>query len=413
MIRQLVLQSKKDLESEQYENDKLRIIESLSKQAANTERFCNAINPYPISYSQEELMVQERIQKTLSKAINAIVSNYLKDKRIQEIIKLDERTIELLKCASQMPYHIGAYRPDFLYDSKGNIIICEINARFATNAFFITHYLRHCNFVNPSEKVQQYKGNNIAAFVERIPQKHTVYIVKGRESGWDIYCLANELQKLGRTCAIIPPSALHLVASREDASFILELHQDEILADGVYETLCTLAKSRNYFNDLRTIFIAHDKRMLAVLHRKDIMKDYIGDEDFEFLRNHVAKTYVLGSDLKQVAILDRENWMLKPTQFGKGEGIVLGHQLSQEDWEKAVHNADYSKFVLQQVVLQQQTEILTMIDQNTCLHNMNVVGTILCIDDDYLGPGIYRASENEIVNVASGGAILFAVMDNN
>lgn len=42
---------------------------------------------------------------------------------------------------------------------------------------------------------------------------------------------------------------------------------------------------------------------------------------------------------------------------------------------------------------------------------MYVVGTLLCIGDQYFGPGIFRASSKVIVNVSGGGNILIACVE--
>lgn len=40
------------------------------------------------------------------------------------------------------------------------------------------------------------------------------------------------------------------------------------------------------------------------------------------------------------------------------------------------------------------------------LKPINVVGTLLCFNDTFLGPGIYRGAAEAVVNVAGGGTIL-------
>jgi len=45
--------------------------------------------------------------------------------------------------------------------------------------------------------------------------------------------------------------------------------------------------------------------------------------------------------------------------------------------------------------------------------DVNVVGTMLCFDDIFFGPGIYRASPGDIVNVAGGGTVLFPVLSHS
>lgn len=52
--------------------------------------------------------------------------------------------------------------------------------------------------------------------------------------------------------------------------FLIELHQDEILSLP-FEIQQGLVKSSKLLNDLRTVFIGHDKRFLTLLSRDDVL----------------------------------------------------------------------------------------------------------------------------------------------
>lgn len=52
--------------------------------------------------------------------------------------------------------------------------------------------------------------------------------------------------------------------------FLVELHQDEIISLP-FEIQKALVKSSKLFNDLRTVFIGHDKRFLTLLSRDEVL----------------------------------------------------------------------------------------------------------------------------------------------
>jgi hypothetical protein len=98
--------------------------------------------------------------------------------------------------------------------------------------------------------------------------------------------------------------------------FALECDQKELLALPA-EVMARLVATK-HINDLRTIFLAHDKRMLAVLS-SPILDDYLSPADAALLRAHVVPTFVCGMDAaaRAKALANRTQWLLKPNGGGK------------------------------------------------------------------------------------------------
>lgn len=138
----------------------------------------------------------------------------MSDRRIQKLICLSETVLSLLHELEKIPYLLGSFRPDFLYAIDGTIKICEINARFPTNGYWISHYL---NNIIPSLPYLP-SGLNAIEDLEKIPRVFCsrfktgdrVGIVKGCERGWDIYALNSELNKAGYPCRLVSPEELQV-----------------------------------------------------------------------------------------------------------------------------------------------------------------------------------------------------------
>ncbi|HEY9790526.1 MAG TPA: hypothetical protein V6D22_09025 [Candidatus Obscuribacterales bacterium] len=376
-----------------------------------------SFHPYPVIVSADEYRQMARIQRALYRGINAVVSHYFTDSRIRDIIRLSEEETSLLREVVGQQCRVGTYRPDFLYDACGNIQICEINARFSSNGYVISQYLKMGQRLQYLPKNVQPKahcdgGNYLRAFINRLDSSLPVFIVKGRESGGEIHFLCSELNNAGYSCRFIQPSQLkEALATHDKASCILELHQDEILDPANRASILEMARRWNYFNDLRTILIAHDKRMLAVFHREDIMRDYLEAGDAGLLREHVAPTYVLQEDSPQLsdALSNRAEWLVKPIRSGKGEGIVLGKSTDQETWARCLDKPQHEGYVLQRYIGQSRISMIEAVGNQVFDVPMNVVGLMLCFENEFLGPGVYRASASDVVNVASGGLIVNAI----
>lgn len=197
--------------------------------------------------------------------------------------------------------------------------------------------------------------------------------------------------------------------------FLLELHQDELLGlpDDLLNAL--VKRSDKLVNDMRTIFIIHDKRFLAILNRDDIISDYLSPNHHKTLRRHRIRS-ILPSDLCHVQLRHevytlKNNWLLKPCLFGKGEGIVFGKDLPDREWRSLVEqNLHSNKFILQEYINQERFDLMLTQKQykdNGHSARLPLVGALLCLNDKFLGPGIYRSSNRDLVALSRGGFCMF------
>ncbi len=389
----------------------------LALQGNNPGWYCRTFNPYPVAIDAEHYKLQHALQKALHKCIKLLVQNYFIDQRLQQLISLPESATKLLQLidAKEPEYAVGSYRPDFLHALDDNIQICEINARFPLNGYFISLYLHQAagelfDRARHADGTGGWMDQMLNCFVSRFAPGSKVCLWKGRERGWDIHFFNYELKRLGYEIVPVEGSLSGLV---------LELHQDEILSSNTCKQVTELVMAipqRHWLNDLRTIFLIHDKRFLALFQRPDILSDYLEAEQIELLTRHIAPTYVISQAAQQVeeALAKPNEWLLKPNLFGKGEGILFGGNMSALQWRSALSNQAHQHYVLQKVVVQKRFPILQQQISGPVSGpeniEMNVVGTLLCLDDNFFGPGIYRASSGDIVNVSGGGTILFPVI---
>ncbi|MBD2130328.1 tubulin--tyrosine ligase family protein [Microcoleus sp. ZQ-A2] len=420
-MKQIIPEVKDGL-ARQFTGDTQLFLEQLATQGNDATWYTTAFNPYPFGISPNEFQTQSKLQRIVQKAIQYVVTHYFIDTRIQRFISLSESVLSLLEPLYKNNYVLGCFRPDFLHDIDGNINICEINARFPVNGYFISHYINNLipslPYLHPSLRSIPGLAQVKSVFCQKFIAGSQIGIVKGCEKGWDIFFLDYELNKAGYTCRLLRPENLQVTEkSLGDLDgvfhyFVLELHQHELLQTLYSELLQNLSTSCGYFNDLRTIFIAHDKRLLAVFSSEDIMKDYLPQEEAAFLREHVVPTYVMSQspEIVEEALAHPEAWIMKPHLLGKGAGIVFGKFSSPTEWEEIIKEKACSEYVLQRYVPQKKFPILTSLNGEVSIIPMHVVGMLPAFDDVFFGSGIYRASPKNIVNVSGGGTILFPVL---
>ena len=373
--------------------------------------FANVVNPFPLYVGTQTVQHIKCIHDILMKAIYALVNNYLEDEDISNNMPLSEDVRQILSLCQQVEYQIGALRPDYLLDINGQIKICEINARFTTNGILMTDILNKF-YLNNNSGID----NMISPYLQYFDITKKIFIVKNKEIGFDIHMFNEYVNNIGKAEFIVPQD-LHiqdgiLYAKNEICTqIILELHQDELLAMST-EILEKIIINTKYLNDLRTIFVVHDKRFLSLLTNKPLMLKYLTSEEFEILNSAIIPTVLLNEHTIVDVLANKDLWVLKKSLSGKGDGMYLGKNLSYDEFYNVITNLS-DIYTAQKFITQQSHQHLVSTENQTIdIIAQLVVGTFISFNGEYLGLGIARGSTNEIINVASGGAI-FAVLEEN
>lgn len=202
----------------------------------------------------------------------------------------------------------------------------------------------------------------------------------------------------------------------------LELHQHELRALPV-EVLRNLALC--CFNDMRTIFLVHDKRMLGVVLQEleVLVHKYhvLTDDQAKLLHRGIAMTIIPGSQELNLFIQQcnnlcslKDDFILKPTRSGKGDGIAFGVDLTPDEWIsrlEALRSATLvpadTKYVVQRRINQPVYDLL--LRENDGLQRNRLVGTYHAIHGKFLGLGIWRSSPSRVCAVSLGGAWMCSV----
>ncbi len=259
----------------------------------------------PIVIDPIHLVEYNRLSDLLNNVIEQIVLNYFHDKRIREVYHLDNELESILRLAESVPYKAGMYRPDLIFDKSGQPKICEIGCRYPINGWMISYYMslvfnKLAPYVDPNWNFLPEQTAFISAISKDLDASKILFYVHDLEKGTEAYQLFNELSKKGFIIANISPDKLELTngkltANKKTAAqFILEMDREELRRIKP-NVLKALIESEKCINDVRTIILVHDKRILSILYNEQIMPDYIKDEDYGFLKRFLIKSFTLHS----------------------------------------------------------------------------------------------------------------------
>ncbi|WP_264525380.1 hypothetical protein [Flavobacterium sp. N502536] len=355
----------------------------------------------------------DRLCAVLSKASKAIVLNYFEDNRIRNYYQLDNDLEGILKKSNSQTYNQGFYRPDFLYDTNDQPKICEIGARYPLNGWMISYYsqLIH-NRTNSHHEKAHTSGTDLENLIDDLSQQFAphrkVALIHDDEKGSDIFNAQRELAKLD--IELISAKPQDLIISNNSitvngvavSQFILEMDREELKKISP-DVLDKLVEENSYFNDIRTLILIHDKRVLAVMYDAQIMQDYLSEEDYSFLRNYLIPSFVITDPAGCDAFTDTEqNLILKLNSGGRGIGAYVKSDCTNENWNTIVRE-NWGKYLIQHFVNQKEF--------NDAENNRQIylVGMLLCKDDKTYGSGIFRGSDESVVNVHQGRALIYPI----
>ena len=274
-----------------------------------------------------------------------------------------------------------------------------------------------------------------------------LHLLKGEEAGLDVHLFTSYIEtKTGRKPIFVTPSDLRLVTDLDSTNgerlhcvvgvdkdgveileriyqVGLELHQRELraLPQTILREIALCC-----FNDLRTIFLVHDKRMLGiVLQELDSLTHVhkiLTPAQADVLREGITPTILPGSgelfSLIQSSELNpklKDGLILKPIRSGKGEGITFGSDLESGEWLSRLLmlrspevNPDQTPFVVQRRIEQPRFDVALHEEEE--FHYNYLVGTYMSIHGKYLGLGLWRTSPERICAISRGGAWICSVV---
>lgn len=342
---------------------------------------------------------------------------------------------------------LGNWRPDFLLtdnDSsapKLGFQVCEINSRTPHNALIYSAYehgimrelLGSDSVFKPAGELDDMVDSLLRLYDPGLP----IHLVRGRDDAERHEFILLVERKTGLRPRSVSISDLQL---RPDASsstgyalccekegkteqiyqVALSLFPDEfcLLSQDV---LCHLAKLA--VNDLRTILFVNDQRFLGIILQEleDLVDKHkiLTSVQARVIQEGIVPTVLPGSPELKSKWVDRcmkDGYILKASRQSRGEGHLLGEELSAEEWEAILLNmqdptlrANTTSYVLQPYIPQPTFDIVVNKDTTICgSHN---VGTYYTVNGRFLGLGPWRAANAKVCNVyGSGCQLLFTLV---
>lgn len=363
----------------------------------------------PILITLETFEKIQFIQKCMQKCIRHMALNYQK---YESIMPFSDRAKEILEICNKFNFNPGTYRTDFIITKENEIKLIEITSRYALNGYFRSGFVNcyadkfadlntipikklYPNFFNDLEKYFGNKNKIVIVLDDNI-NEGKYYKKIFLDAGYELIFI--QLNEIKQNINLLKESICIIQLTHEEL-FSLPNEVINAMMEG-----CIL-------NDFRTVIIPHDKRFFALLYNHSFRADALGEELANQFKIYLTPTYTpnLHQNLWDSLKNDLKNdWIIKPTVLGKGKGIVSSNSVSREIWKKTLLNCDVNNIIFQPFLNQRR------FNGNVGDENRNldyVAGTLLFFQDEFYGPGLFRASNHAVTNQGDDRKIASAILD--
>lgn len=346
-------------------------------------------DPYPVDAELDAAFAQ--IHGALSAAIDLFVGDFDRWSRIIPFPQLAHRIAGL---TAGVPYDKGTFRTDIVFERDGTPRMIEITCRFVMNGF-----LRHSIFEHLAGQhgFARIRPDRYRAFLPALAEwlGADPVMIRGEEGRNDSEFLEWVFQAAGRSLTIVPPAALaDALGELGGRRLVSEMNHSEIsrLDDDTVRRLVDAGMR----NDLRTAVLVHDKAFFAVM-TLPAFQSSLPAADAAVLRRHLQPTWLAQlAPQKWADARDHPaDWIMKPRNLGRSEGVVAGAMVSRAEWDAAWHAAEPRATVIQRFVDQPRW---TTSLRGEPLHDF-AAGTLLFAQEGYFGPGMFRLSSLPVTNI--------------
>lgn len=339
-----------------------------------------------------------RIQQLYLKCIRHIAEHYLDCYR--ELMPVPDRVAEILALCRHRPYRPGTYRTDFVVGEDNRIRLIETTCRFAMNGYFTSGFFVHNladRFLAGRPGIR--KTDEYTAFFYRFMDYFGSFdhmcLLKGADNRNDTRYVVQTFEQAGFPVYVIPAGEVPTRTSDFAGGAVIgELSHEELCALPT-ETIEAIIASES-MNDLRTVFLIHDKRFFALLYNDSFVQAVLTAAEIAELRSYLAPTFTkrLNPEIWSQARNNKNRWIIKPYNMGKSIDVFAGPITPATEWEELFDSGRADTMVLQEYVPQRKFRgTIAGVPREDY-----VAGTLLFFEDGFYGMGLFRASSHPVTN---------------
>ena len=346
------------------------------------------------SARRDELRTLHRV---LYKCIAHMVEHYRE--YVPKYMPLDDREMAALEMQEAYPFRAGTYRPDYIVSEDGGLMLCEITSRFFAHGIFMFYFSEWVadRFMEgfPDARRER-RFEEMLAYMLALPgKKRDIVVLKSADKTSEIKLYAPFYRHFGRNVTVLEAGEVEANVKSLGNAFVLSALNQRDLMSYRPETLRAMVDA-GMVNDLRTIFLIHDKRFMRLWFLDEFTDRCLSPGETAFLRAHAIPTWLWGTEPGEweKARLDKNGYILKHHRLGKSEQVYAGPMTDDALWQAQWTSGAVRDMILQPFIRQRRYPTVW---EGTAFEDY-ICGMMLCVDDQYFDSGLFRASSLPVTN---------------
>lgn len=427
----------KDIDDQYIElvmSDKDRYIrdykENISGKVANSKAIYKGnVVPYsykPLFFTGQDVDNFKFIGRTMLEIGDKVVDEYIRNEDFRRKFDFPKELEELILIDNGYDINVPMARLDIFYKDRDNFKFCELNtdgssAMNEDNTF--------AEITLGSKAIKDLENRYDFSYFELIDS----WVDKSLEiyDSWD----NKKVEKPNIAILDLIESATTVEFERFKRAYESRGHQvkivdprnldyrDGILYDGdfridmVYRRLVTsemIPELKNVEDFLKAYRdgaicvigsfrsqIIHNKVIFKVLYDEDT-QELLSDEEVEFVNNHIplTKEFIGDEDVFNQVLNNKDKYIMKPSDMNAGQGVYVGRDLSQDEWEERLRDSWNVDYIYQEFVEPYYREFVSF-DRGIEKVDYNSVVGLFMYGEEFAGLYTRIGAENVISSQVS------------
>lgn len=354
---------------EKYSKDYSITVEKVSNSNAKYKAKPVPFLYHPMFFTENDIVNFNKISDIIISITNKVTNRYIEDEDFRNKFGFSKLIEELIQIDNGYDINVPIGRFDIFYKDFDNFKFCEINTDGSSamnedntigRILLETKALKEFEQVyklDYFELIDSWVDRSIEIFKKYDPNnpKPNVAIVDFIESGTseEFEEFKKSYIKMGYNCIIADPRDLEYRQGK--------LYKDDYRIDLVYRRIVTFELIEKadqipdfieaYINKAMCVIgsiksqVVHNKIIFKILHDEDTL-ELLSKEERKFVKNHIPFTGLFCGkmDAFNHVLNNKDKYIMKPLDLNASQGVFVGRDLNQEQWEKrlkTVWNKDY------------------------------------------------------------------------
>lgn len=351
-----------------------------------------------------------KISETMASIGNKITDEYIRNEELREKFGFPRLIEDLIQIDNGYDINIPIGRYDIFYESYDNFKFCELNTD-GSSAMNEDNTIG--KILLETKALKEYGKNHRLNYIELIDtwvdesieiysrydssnKSPNVAIVDFMESGTsaEFEVFKDAYTRKGYNCIIADPRELEY---RDGKLFF-----DDYRIDLVYRRIVTFelndkaeeipefikAYRNRAFCCIGSIKsqVIHNKIFFKILHDEDTLV-LLSQEERDFVKAHIPHTGIFGGDKEafNMVLENKNKYIMKPMDLNASQGVYVGRDLSQEEWETRLKKDWDREYLYQEFVENFSREYLVFKDGQFAVEDFNSVIGLFVYKEKFAG----------------------------